>query len=535
MFAVATSSAAASAATSYTDEATFLAALSAAGYSSVSEGFEDDAVWGSARSTIFGGFNTLPSVFSQGISWTPNVASSGITTSNGASHSGSWGFLEYPHGNFVPLPGTSTTDGFFISTGAPVTAVGGWFSGQGTSPQVEILLDGTPAADSTLGSAHSFLGVIEPAGFQSVEVREQDGTFEDQNWIFGDDFTLGVPPSSQGACGDGNTDFGEQCDDGNNTDGDCCSASCLLETGSCDDGNPLTSNDQCSAGMCSGTDPCAGVSCSASDQCHDVGSCDPATGLCSDPPSPPGTACDDGDVCTWPDACNSGSCAGTSYSCDDGDVCTADACNGDGSCINDPLGSACDDGDPCTVDSCDPLLGCGNSTEPATSCSVAARTSLLIKNKTGEDKDSLKWSWKKGDAMNEVDLGTPTVDTTYSLCVYDNIAGAASLASRLDIAAGAGWQDKGNGRLYYKDKTGLFDGVYKATLRSGDAGKARAQIKAKGANFPTPSPVTPSAMFSQDPDVTVQLHNGKGVCWTSSFQPADTSKSDESVFKAKTR
>src|SRR5262249_19782342 len=39
------------------------------------------------------------------------------------------------------------------------------------------------------------------------------------------------------------------------------------------------------------TDPCAGVTCTASDQCHVVGTCNPATGLCSNPVKPNGTVC----------------------------------------------------------------------------------------------------------------------------------------------------------------------------------------------------------------------------------------------------
>jgi hypothetical protein len=51
------------------------------------------------------------------------------------------------------------------------------------------------------------------------------------------------------------------------------------------------------------------VVCGAVDQCHDAGTCDPGSGLCSNPPKPDGTACSDGDVCTE-DACLAGVCAG---------------------------------------------------------------------------------------------------------------------------------------------------------------------------------------------------------------------------------
>lgn len=58
------------------------------------------------------------------------------------------------------------------------------------------------------------------------------------------------------------------------------------------------------------TDKCT-APCQPLDQCHAAGTCDPATGQCSNPPRPDGAACDDGNVCTANDACTAGACAGT--------------------------------------------------------------------------------------------------------------------------------------------------------------------------------------------------------------------------------
>ena len=55
-------------------------------------------------------------------------------------------------------------------------------------------------------------------------------------------------------CGDGIVDNGEQCDDGNVVSGDCCSSTCAFENGlSCDDGDLCTSGDVCQSGVCGGT------------------------------------------------------------------------------------------------------------------------------------------------------------------------------------------------------------------------------------------------------------------------------------------
>ena len=48
------------------------------------------------------------------------------------------------------------------------------------------------------------------------------------------------------------------------------------------------------------------VVCTASDQCHAAGICNPATGTCSNPAAPDGTACNDGNGCTTDDTCQRG-------------------------------------------------------------------------------------------------------------------------------------------------------------------------------------------------------------------------------------
>jgi hypothetical protein len=89
-------------------------------------------------------------------------------------------------------------------------------------------------------------------------------------------------------------------------------------TASCNDGNACTGTDRCDgAGGCQGSNP---VVCVAQSQCHDVGTCNPGTGTCSNPPKPAGAPCDDDSVCTLDDACDAGSCVGAPISgCVDGD------------------------------------------------------------------------------------------------------------------------------------------------------------------------------------------------------------------------
>ena len=51
------------------------------------------------------------------------------------------------------------------------------------------------------------------------------------------------------------------------------------------------------------------VECTASDACHVAGTCDPATGLCSNPALPEQGPCDDGNP-TLTDVCQEGTCRG---------------------------------------------------------------------------------------------------------------------------------------------------------------------------------------------------------------------------------
>ncbi len=138
-----------------------------------------------------------------------------------------------------------------------------------------------------------------------------------------------------------------------------CSDPALADGTSCDDGDATTTSDQCAAGVCGGTNLCANVTCLASDQCHEAGTCEPTTGLCSDPVLQGSAPCDDGDVTTVNDQCMEGLCVG-------GDLCAnvtcsvpPDQCHGLGSCHpltgacvypNVPVGTRCDDGDPATAD-----------------------------------------------------------------------------------------------------------------------------------------------------------------------------------------
>jgi cysteine-rich repeat protein len=130
-----------------------------------------------------------------------------------------------------------------------------------------------------------------------------------------------------------------------------CSNPAKPDGSACNDGNTCTQTDSCQGGSCAGGNA---VTCPTPDQCHDAGTCNPATGACSNPAKPNGTGCDDGNACTQTDACQSGACTGGNpIVCAGGDQChDAGVCNPTtGACSNParPDGTTCDDGSACTV------------------------------------------------------------------------------------------------------------------------------------------------------------------------------------------
>jgi hypothetical protein len=169
----------------------------------------------------------------------------------------------------------------------------------------------------------------------------------------------------------------DQCHDAGTCDPatGACSTPTAPDGTTCSDGNACTQTDACQGGVCTGANP---VVCTPVDQCHDAGSCDPATGACSTPPAPDGTACSDGSACTQTDVCQGGACTGTSPV-----LCTAlDQCHQAGSCdpatgvCSNPTvldGAGCDDSNVCSSgDHCQAGTCTGATIPGCVACSTAA-------------------------------------------------------------------------------------------------------------------------------------------------------------------
>jgi hypothetical protein len=203
-------------------EGAFLAKTAELGHPKFYEGFEDDAVWGAARTPI-----TVPAVSSRGFEWRANdfdpthtdppqpppPPPNHITTGSGAARTGQWGVFDREHGYAtgtavqcdVDMPDAHCLyhDGFTIRRepgSAPLHGAGGWFTGT-YGARVAIVLDGdweNPIGGEQLaGGPHRFLGVLDagPNGFSEIQFRETDGKVGQKFLIFADDFWLISEPN----------------------------------------------------------------------------------------------------------------------------------------------------------------------------------------------------------------------------------------------------------------------------------------------------------------------------------------------------
>ena len=180
-----------------------------------------------------------------------------------------------------------------------------------------------------------FEAVCTQAGICEVRVRE-NGTCDDGNPCTSNDQC-----DAAGVCaGTLDTDC-VRCDQGGQTDCDtievtqCQEAVCtqagicevrVRENGACDDGNACTSNDQCNAaGACVGTQIANCVTCQNASTCPQGTACQTATcngGICGFELKEAGTTCNDDNPCTTNDRCTAaGVCAGTAVTCPSGQTC----------------------------------------------------------------------------------------------------------------------------------------------------------------------------------------------------------------------
>lgn len=168
--------------------------------------------------------------------------------------------------------------------------------------------------------------------------------------------------------------------------------------------------------------------------------------------------------------------------------------------------------------------------EPVAGCKTAApgKATLVIKNDPlGYAKDSFQWTLTNGAATDPGELGDPSTQTSFSLCLYH----AGGLQMRAQVPAGglcagrACWRPLRDG-FRFSDKQSSADGIGTLLVQAGAQGKAKIQIKGAGAGLSLPG-------LPLNPPVVAQLRGSNGVCWQSTFTHPARSAKPGSSFKAK--
>lgn len=301
----------------------------------------------------------------------------------------------------APVPaadGTTCDDGMFCTTADSCTA-----GSCGGAPRDCGALDGAcnagicddaadscvaqPVSDGTDCTDSLFCTVGETCMAGACNTMPRDCSAEDN------DCNDGVCDEATGACVPQPVTDGTTCDDGVNCTesdecllgncggvakvcpavDDCNAAMCDETTGDCvavpvsdgtgcDDGDPCTVSDSCTAGVCGGGAP---KDCSAQDGSCVVGVCEAGTGNCIAEPVADGVTCDDGTNCTEADVCTSGVCGGTMKDCSSEDgLCQVGVCEeATGNCVAEdaPDNDPCDDGLDCTENDVCTSGVCGGS------------------------------------------------------------------------------------------------------------------------------------------------------------------------------
>jgi hypothetical protein len=161
-------------------------------------------------------------------------------------------------------------------------------------------------------------------------------------------------------------------------------------------------------------------------------------------------------------------------------------------------------------------------------CKNAGVTTLTIRNDADDDNDRFDFKWTRGDPTASADLGDPTIDAAYTVCVWDSVGGTPTLVMSMDAPAAGNcaghpcWRPiSGGAGFAYKDSGLLPDGIKTLKVMSGELGRSRLTVKGGGLRLPDPP-----MPFAQDPTIIVQVVNGTGKCWGASFVVAPQENSE---------
>ncbi|HXC50042.1 MAG TPA: choice-of-anchor Q domain-containing protein [Candidatus Limnocylindrales bacterium] len=245
-----------------------------------------------------------------------------------------------------------------------------------------------------------------------------------------------------------------------------------------------------------------------------------------------GEICDDGNVANG-DCCSS-TCtfeADGAPCWEDGVGCTVDECDSVGRCLHTADDSACDDGTLCTRDYCNVESGCESDDTPQTCDNDApGGATLSLANSDDAGKRAVSFKWGKAGFAKE-DLGSPTTDTAYELCVYDAnglVIFLQPLAGNATCEDESCWSETTKG-FKYKDrrKPAPGDGISGIAGTSSTTGSGKVQLKAKGSTIPTFA-----LGDGLEGTVVAQVRTSDASCWQASFGADEIKSNGAAKFAA---
>jgi len=189
-----------------------------------------------------------------------------------------------------------------------------------------------------------------------------------------------------------------------------------------------------------------------------------------------------------------------------------------------------------------PAAGTGCATAAKAGCrtpTTPLKSKLLLLDRPDDTDDQLRWKFVKGDATDATDLGDPTADEDYVLCMYDASSPGGALLMENRIPAGGTCGTKpcwkalgtpaGSKGYRYKDNDRTPHGIQKMVLKPGAAGKAKVVLKGGQDHVFDGGPGAPALPLALP--VTVQLQNASGACWQATYDVAGVGVNDPGFFK----
>lgn len=189
-----------------------------------------------------------------------------------------------------------------------------------------------------------------------------------------------------------------------------------------------------------------------------------------------------------------------------------------------------------------PAPGLGCTSIAKTGCrtpTIPLKSKLLFLDRPDDTDDQLRWKFVKGTATDAADLGDPTADEGYVLCLYDasSPGGALLMENRIPASGTCGskpcWKALGNpagSKGYrYKDNDRTPHGIQKMVLKPGADGKSKVVIKGGQDHVFDGGPGTPALPLTLP--VTVQLQNASGACWQATYDTAGVGVNEPGFYK----